>query len=170
MYALPAVCNVRISSDVGRPTPLMLYPGTTSSVRAANAAGLLSFSYGQAITLACPGSNNYVTVAGVAAQEVQATCVSGTTFAVNGRQYAIRELVCQRWPVHVNRAAGSCLWGKTLVQTGFVVSAGYMHLYDACHDQQLHHTYWTKFVLGKDAAGFQSGTPRPDWSEGAFFQ
>lgn len=146
----------------------MVYPGTVSSIRGSNAAGLLSFGVGQSVQLACPGDGNLITVAGT--QEVQATCVSGTTFTVNGRQHSFHDLVCTRWPVHLNRAAGSCLWGKTLVKTGFQISTGFVDLYDACHDEQLHHTYWVKAVLGKDAAGFQSGVPRPDFVPGTFFK
>lgn len=57
-----------------------------------------------------------------------------------------------------------------MVKTGFQINAGFVDLYDACHDTQLHHTYYTKFVLGRDVAGFQTGVPRPDWHEGTFFR
>lgn len=62
------------------------------------------------------------------------------------------------------------MWGKKLLKTGFKISTGFVDVYDSCHDLQLHHTYYTKFVLGKDAAGFQSGVARPDWSQGNFFR
>lgn len=147
----------------------MTYPGSTASVRAANGQGLLSFGQGQGVRLSCTGNGNFLRVGGNP-QEATATCVGGNTFSINGAQVQFNQLTCQRWPEHVNFASGNCLNGRTLIKTGFRIQSGLVDLYDACHDTQLHHTYYTKLVLGRDVAGFQSGVPRPEWEQGSFFQ
>lgn len=147
----------------------MVTPGTTASIRAINSAGLLSFGRGQSVRLACPGSGNFLRVAG-SPQEATAVCVGGTDFTVNGSPHTFSQLTCSRWPVHVNFAAGNCIGGRTLVKTGFRIQSGLVDLYDACHDTNLHHTFFTRFTLGRDAAGSQSGVARPDWDQGTFFR
>lgn len=69
----------------------------------------------------------------------------------------------------VNRASGSCLSGQTLVQTGFETSNGFVEAYTGCHSTSLHHTFYTKFVMRPDVAGFQTGVSRSDWEDGNFF-
>lgn len=88
---------------------------------------------------------------------------------VNGVKHAFNALKCQKYPVHTQRAAGSCLSGKTLIEIGFVISTGFSKLIEACHDTTLHHTYYTRFLLTKDAAASQTGIDRPDWYPGDFF-
>lgn len=163
-------CQLRISVDVGRPSPVMVTPGTTATVRAINNAGLLSFGRGQSVRLACPGGGNFLRVAGNP-HEATAVCVGGTEFTVNGAAHRFNQLVCSRWPEHVNFASGTCMGGRhTLVKTGFRIQSGFVDVYDACHDTTLHHTFYTRFILGRDAAGFQNGVARPDWEQGSFFR
>lgn len=100
---------------------------------------------------------------------MSAYCSEGNTFIVNGVKYAFTALKCNSYPTHVQRAAGSCLSGKTLIEIGFVVSKGFVKLIEVCHDTTLHHTHYTKFTLTKDAAGSQTGFDRPDWYPGDFF-
>lgn len=83
-------------ADVGKPTPVMVYPGTAWSLRASNSAGLLSFGSNEGVHLACPGPNNYLSVLGSGRQEADAYCVSGTTFRVNNVNYQFNQLTCLR--------------------------------------------------------------------------
>lgn len=73
-----------------------MYPGSVVSVRASNAAGLLSFNYNQGVQLACPGRNNYLRVKGSGRQEATAYCVGGTVFSIDGIQYQFNQLTCQQ--------------------------------------------------------------------------
>lgn len=45
-----------------------------------------------------------------------------------------------------------------------------MEVYETCHDIYESHTYYTKFILGKDAAGAQTGVDRSDWIKGNYFR
>ena len=74
-----------------------------------------------------------------------------------------------QWPDFVIDTVGTCLFGKKLLRTGIRISSGFVAFYDVCHDTGLDHTYYTKFILTRDAAGFQSGVARPDWSKLNFF-
>lgn len=75
-----------------------------------------------------------------------------------------------QWPTHVTKSAGTCLFGKSLIKIGFEISTGFMEVYETCHDINVSHTYYTKFVLGKDAAGAQTGVDRSDWIKGNYFR
>lgn len=147
----------------------MVTPGTTASIRAINSAGLLSFGRGQSVRLACPGGGNFLRVSGNP-QEATAICEGGNQFTVNGATHTFSQLTCSRWPEHVNFASGNCLGGRTLVKTGFRIQSGLVELYDACHDTALHYTFYTRFTLGRDVAGFQTGVDRPEWEQGSFFR
>lgn len=74
-----------------------------------------------------------------------------------------------QWPASVTEVFGTCLSGRTLLKTGFHISTGFVELYDSCVDQELAHTHYTKFIMGKDANNFQSGVARPDWIAGDLF-
>lgn len=74
-----------------------------------------------------------------------------------------------QWPDHITKASGTCLFGKSLIKIGFQIASGFMEVYEVCHDLKLSHTYYTKFTLGRDAAGAQTGVQRSDWIQGAYF-
>ena len=164
-----AACSFSVTGGLGEPQPLILNPGTATFKRSSDTKGTLSFESNEAVLLACPGSGNYLTVAGSGVQQVTATCSEGTTFVVNGAKHAFSALKCNSYPTHVQRSAGSCLTSKTLIEIGFVVSTGFAKLIEVCHDTTLHHTHYTKFTLTSDAAGSQTGIDRPDWYPGDFF-
>lgn len=87
-------CEIYVSRNVGKPSPIMLYPGTKNSVRASNSAGRLSLNNGNGILLACPGQGNYVRIN--RKQESIAYCVGGTTFSLDGTHYDFNQLACQK--------------------------------------------------------------------------
>lgn len=74
-----------------------------------------------------------------------------------------------QWPDHITKASGTCLFGKSLIKVGFQIASGFMEVYEVCHDLQLSHTYYTRFTLGRDAAGAQTGVQRSDWIQGSYF-
>lgn len=164
-----AACTLSVRTDLPSPQPLLINPGTATFYRASDSVGTLSFEANQQVLLACPGSSNYITIKGSGTREVLATCVSGNTFSVDGTSYTFSELKCNVYPVEEDISSGSCLSGKTLIKVGFTISTGFADVYQACHDVALAHTIYTKFVLTTDAAGFQIGIDRPDWSSGGFF-
>lgn len=108
-------------------------------------------------------------IKGSGTTEVTATCVSGTTFTVDGTSYDISQITCNKWPVATDVASGSCLSGNTLIKIGYTISTGFLEAYDVCHDTSRHHTHYTKLILTSDSAAFQSGVDRPDWINGNFF-
>lgn len=81
---------------MGIPSPLFAYPGTTQYIRAADTKGRLSFNQFQSVLISCPGNGNYVRVKGQNVQEVIATCLTDKSFLVDGVQYNIKELTCQK--------------------------------------------------------------------------
>lgn len=163
-----AGCSLSVNGDFSDKSPLILNPGTASFFRTNNANGILSLNAGQSILLACPGNSNYLQILGSGQREATASCSDGKTFTVNGVSRTFSQLSCQQSPNEEDRQSGSCNKG-TLYKIGFSVSTGFVEVYEVCHDASQHHTIWTKFLLTRDAAGFQTGIDRPNWSNGALF-
>lgn len=57
-------CSFSVTGGMGEPQPLIMTPGTTKFKRSADTKGTLSFDANEEVTLACPGTGNYVTVSG----------------------------------------------------------------------------------------------------------
>lgn len=81
---------------MGQPSPLFVYPGTTQYIRAADTKGRLSFNQFQSVLISCPGNGNYVRIKGTNVQEIIATCLTDKSFLVDGVQYNIKDLTCQK--------------------------------------------------------------------------
>lgn len=79
---------------MGFPTPIMVYPGTTNQIRASDRTGLLSFTYGQGVQLACPGSSNYLYALGLGNQEAVAYCIGGNSFSIDNVTYSYNQFSC----------------------------------------------------------------------------
>jgi hypothetical protein len=157
-------CSIPVTS-LATIEPLLLVPGTTNLIRG-NTAGNIVLNAGQEIRLACPGT--VLTVIG--ASEANATCVGGVQLSVNGVKYNANQLGCTRWPTLSSWSSGSCLGGRHLVKMGYNVSAGHVELIHACHELEIHHTIYAKFILTPEAAAIQrSGATRPKWIKGHLF-
>lgn len=72
----------------------MVYPGTTDKIRAIDRNGLLFFSIGQGVHLACPGSMNYLNILGLGHQEATAYCMGGNNFSIDNVTYAFYQFTC----------------------------------------------------------------------------
>lgn len=91
-----STCNIQISKDLGRISPIFVYPETVLSIRAVNENGDLRFNKGESIQIACPGRDNYVSDVGGRPSEAIAICVGGRVFTIGGEQIKMDKLTCKK--------------------------------------------------------------------------
>nr|CAD7402363.1 unnamed protein product [Timema cristinae] len=169
-----AGCSVSVNTDLAAPQPLLLIPGGSLDVygfKLPTVPGdVISFLAGEALTLACPGTNNFLNVAGTGNSVVTATCVSGKNFRINGVNYAFSTLTCRSIPSHTARATGKICYNKNIeLEVGFLVGTNFYNLHEICFDSADANPIYTKFDLVANIGGLQTGFPRPSWVEGGFY-
>ncbi|XP_047104985.1 LOW QUALITY PROTEIN: uncharacterized protein LOC124754737 [Schistocerca piceifrons] len=170
-------CSVDINDESAfpDPQPLFLLPGGSADAKGfwepEVSSELLTLQEGDQLNLACTGSGNVLTVLGVA--EATATCVSGTTFSVDGRSYALSDLKCSSLPDSSQRdtqqTCGASAGVYPLLQIGFELSTGFVKLIDICFDDTRLTTLYAQETIVAGIGGYQSGFPRPNWMQGDFF-
>nr|CAD7202187.1 unnamed protein product [Timema douglasi] len=169
-----AGCSVSVNTDLAAPQPLLLIPGGSLDVygfKLPTVPGdVINFLAGEALTLACPGTNNFLNVAGTGNSVVTATCVSEKNFRINGVNYAFSTLTCRSIPSHTARATGKICYNKNIeLEVGFLVGNNFYNLHEICFDSADANPIYTKFELVANIGGLQTGFPRPSWVEGGFY-
>jgi hypothetical protein len=136
-----------------------------------DADGIVTFTAGEEVLLACPGNNNYLSFAGSGTRTVLATCKSGTTFYINSISYNFSDFACKSYPQHTARKSGSkCYDGtKSHTEVGFKVESDFYKIIDICFDDILFNPLYSKFTLVSGIGGYQSGFPRPDFVKDNFY-
>lgn len=163
-------CSINIRNDISKHnSPLFIDPETEAIIRTSDANGNINLIADQDILLACPGISNSLTIS-PGDQEVNVTCVSGQTFAVNGVNYHFSKFACKNWPQSSYEKSGSCLDTKSLIEVGFKTTDYWIVLFRVCHDDAVYNTHYTEFNLVRDVAASQKGAGRSDWEHGPFFQ
>nr|CAD7458447.1 unnamed protein product [Timema tahoe] len=170
----PSGCSVSVNTDIAAPQPLLLIPGGSLDVygfKLPTVPGdVINFLAGEALTLACPGTNNFLNVAGTGNPVVTATCVSGKNFRINGVNYSFSTLTCRSIPSHSARATGKICYNKNIeIEVGFLVGTNFYNLHDICFDSANANPIYTKFDMVANIGGLQVGFPRPSWVEGGFY-
>lgn len=100
-----------------------------------------------------------------------ATCVSGSTFKVNGVHHHLPSLVCKSWPAFVAKRSGrSCNGGTTLIDVGFeLTSSRLIKEYEVCFNE---HEEVTRYVYHKLYPGsnyYETGVERINFGTAGWF-
>lgn len=165
-------CSVTVNNDLPSPQPLVLKPGRGAGFRYPNnKIGTLNFARGENVRLVCVGSSNSFSNLAGTQKDVLATCVSGKTFTVSGVSISFANLRCRSLPSSTQRRSGrTCHRSNTDVEIGFDLGNNeWITLINACYDANRVETIYTKFTMVKEIGGFQSGFPRPSWTQGEFW-
>ncbi|XP_049777657.1 uncharacterized protein LOC126175108 [Schistocerca cancellata] len=171
-----AGCSVDVNrSKMPSPQPLLLKPGGSKDVHGfvtPDSSGVISLSQNQQIIVACPGNIIQVTKQ----PQATASCVSGSTFSINGKSYNFTDLACKSKPKPSERipaqSAQSCgsRGQYQVVQLGFQVGSDFYTLIDACFDNRSYSTVYDHFTMVAEIGGKQNDSSRPKkWLRGTFF-
>ncbi|XP_037814328.1 uncharacterized protein LOC119605356 [Lucilia sericata] len=159
-------CSIPIRGGLKAKQPLYIKPGTTEFYPFSD-TGRIDVAAGKNIEIHCTSGF----AAPLSGKTHTATCVSGTTFKVNGVQHSLPSLVCTSWPAFVAKKSGSsCNGGTTLVNVGFELSSSrFMRQYQVCFNE---HEEVTRYVYHKLFPGsnyYETGVERLNFATAGFF-
>lgn len=158
---------------MGEPQPLLLKPDGTdydAFYLPVDSSGTIPFSNGDIVTLACPNYSVLVDSVSTGLDIIDATCVSGTTFAVNGKNVSFSLITCSSYPYHTARYSGNtCEQSYREIEVGFIVGSRFLLHMLICFDDVEQNTLYSWFNLTKAIGGYQSGFPRPSFLQGSFY-
>lgn len=164
-------CEISIDfqdGDLKEPQPLIL----TNSYKVfyPDENGILTFSSGQLILLACPDKNNGFNAPFNSQHIIKASCVQSKQFKVNGKSYSFHSFTCKKSQKSVVKREGTCLNKFSQVDVGFRVLDNFVSIYEICRDDDTDETYYVKEEMTASVGGHQSKNPRPTWSSHNLFQ
>ncbi|XP_047121555.1 uncharacterized protein LOC124805134 [Schistocerca piceifrons] len=163
--------DVNNRSVMPNPQPLLLVPGVRKDVHGfvkPGSSGIISLSYKQKITLACPGSRLRL----FSGQQETASCVSASTFVVKRRPYAFADLDCLSPPEQSAQVTGRKCGSKRqyqMIRLGYQVGSDFYTLIDVCFDDRSYNTVYDNFTMVANIGGKQSGSFQSTWLGGGFF-
>ncbi|XP_049955906.1 uncharacterized protein LOC126472612 [Schistocerca serialis cubense] len=167
-----AGCSVDVNrSKMPSPQPLLLKPGGSKDVHGfvtPDASGVISLSQNQQIIVACPGN----IVQATKQPQAIASCVSGSTFSINGKSYNFTDLACKSKPKPSERIPVQSCGNRgqyKVVQLGFQVGSDFYTLIDACFDNRSYSTVYDHFTMVAEIGGKQNDSSRPKLLRGTFF-
>ncbi|XP_016843231.1 uncharacterized protein LOC107981594 [Nasonia vitripennis] len=173
-----ARCELSIDyrkGDLKEPQPLILTEAKEPTFLLPEQHRLLLIPANASILLACPGRNNSLLgLPGSAGsqQRARATCLGGKDFLVESEVRSFSNLTCKRLPKEtVRKVAGStCLGRHDKYEIGFAVDRQlFLPLIEICRDASTLRTYYSKYTIPKEIAGYQSQYPRPYWKYGSLY-
>lgn len=106
-------------------------------------------------------------------QSLKAHCLGGQNFRIEHENFVmfnLTHLQCQYWPYYTARRTGNtCNGGTTLVEIGFEVEGGFLHMMDVCHDEENEVTRYVYHKLAPYSSFYQRSIDRPRFIEGNFY-
>ncbi|XP_053688314.1 uncharacterized protein LOC128737661 [Sabethes cyaneus] len=163
---LAPACTLNINTQLPRPQPLILIPGSESFRYPASDDRLLQLEAGETLELACqngfnvaPGKNSIIV-----------SCVFDDTFNYDSTMFHFGQFSCtQNWASTARRTSRPCETNANIVEIGFELGTRFPKILDVCHNEVTFENHWVKHEFHRRHNGFQQGVPRPSWIQGSFF-
>ena len=165
--SVSADCSIDMNSDLPKSkSPLFIAEDDLVLPEPQGKTGVLKFSSGEEIILACPGNKNQLSKAKAAV--VFATCDSGNKLNVNGKSTKVSDLGCSKTAASSLRITDqSCVDGGTILELGFEVADEWIKLVDVCHQIEAGNTLYAHHIVrGAALAGAEVESKRPSFSRG----
>ncbi|XP_030371966.1 uncharacterized protein LOC115622210 [Scaptodrosophila lebanonensis] len=166
-------CSLSVNgADFNDPAPLFVVregeSGKANFVEP-NAEGVVELLHGERLELHC-------TDAFIAPfqehRQLEATCEGTQQLRVLGSVFSFSDFVCSAWPKYAARRTGrECNGGTDLAEVGFELATkdDFLHLFDACHDENVEVTRYVHHVLTPSSAQYQRSVGRPTFVTGDFY-
>ncbi|XP_017841252.1 uncharacterized protein LOC108598987 [Drosophila busckii] len=120
---------------------------------------------GKTLQLWCPSG-----FATHSANLLTASCVSGTTFKIDGSNYEFKELTCKSWPGFVALKTGAICNGGIVIRVGFKISESrFAEQMQICFNEQEEVTRYTRHQLFPGSNYYQTGVDRITFQTAGFF-
>ncbi|XP_058838320.1 uncharacterized protein LOC131694004 [Topomyia yanbarensis] len=159
-------CTVNINSQLPRPQPLILIPGTDQFRYPASDDRLLQLNAGETLELACGNGFNIAP----SKNSIIISCVIDSTFNFDSAMYQFSEFSCTRnFASTARRTNRACERDAIIVEIGFDLGTRFPKILDVCHNEITFENHWVKHEFHRRHNGFQQGVPRPSWIQGNFY-
>lgn len=157
-------CSITIRGGLTDPQPVFLKTDSTEFYPYSD-TGVMKVDAGKTMQMFCPGQFK-----SFASTLITATCVSGTTFKVDGTSYSFSELVCKSWPSFQAEKTGSTCNGGILIRVGFKVTASrFAEQMQICFNEQEEVTRYVRHTLNPGSNYYQTGVDRITFQTAGFF-
>ncbi|XP_030380066.1 uncharacterized protein LOC115628210 [Scaptodrosophila lebanonensis] len=159
-----AACSVTIRGGIPSPQPVYLKTDS-EDIYPFSSTGVMEFEAGGTMQLWCPGafSTHSQTL-------LTATCVSGSTFRVDGTSYDIKELACKTWPGFTAVKSGATCNGGVVIRVGFQISSSrFAEQMQICFNEEEEVTRYTRHQLFPGSNYYETGVDRITFQTAGFF-
>lgn len=147
-----AGCSINVNGDLSEPQPLLIKPGTAAFVYPEDKTGIIYLDDKQEIELYCSSGLNVPSSAG---NSVQAKCIDGNLFEVDGISYSFSNFTCNSYPYHTTRKTTSrCFNDAIMIDIGFDLGERFLKVFEVCHDESTEETYFARYQLTPASEGF----------------
>lgn len=160
-----ASCAIDINRDLPDPQPLLVNPGTNKSILPNSFDGFVKLTERQEIELFC--TEGFEKIFG--SKPLQATCSRGTLLKIQGKDYNIQDIKCQRSSKAHTEEVGKCYRNSSLIHIGYKIESRFIKLIDICFDKQKQRTLYAHAKLTKANAAHQKNVDRGSWTSGNKF-
>ncbi|XP_030245583.1 uncharacterized protein LOC115564895, partial [Drosophila navojoa] len=159
-----AGCSVTIRGGMPKPEPVCLETDS-ENIYPFNSQGVIEVETGKSLQLWCPSgftthSQNLLT----------ATCVSGTTFKVDGSNYNFKDLACKSWPGFKAIKSGAKCNGGIVIRVGFQITASrFAEQMQICFNEEEEVTRYTRHQLFPGSNYYETGVDRITFQTAGYF-
>lgn len=130
-----------------------------------NSLGVMEVDSGKTLQLWCP--SGFTTHS---ESLLTATCVSGTTFKVDGRDYNFKDLACKSWPGFKAIKTGGTCNGGIVIRVGFeITSSRFAEQMQICFNEQEEVTRYTRHQLFPGSNYYETGVDRITFQTAGYF-
>ncbi|EAT44558.1 AAEL004103-PA [Aedes aegypti] len=159
-------CSININTQLPRPQPLLLIPGTEEFRYPATSNRLLRLNPGETVELVCSNGFNLAP----SKNSIIVSCVIDTVFNYDSTMRQFSDFSCRQiWYSSARRTYEPCENSSSIIQIGFDLGARFPKIMDICHNEETFENHWIKHEMYAANAGYQSSNPRPNWYQGDFY-
>ncbi|EDV97604.1 uncharacterized protein LOC6557876 [Drosophila grimshawi] len=159
-----AACSVTIRGGLPKPEPVYLVTNT-EKLYPFNDVGKMDVESGKTLELWCPsGFNTH------SENLLTATCVSGTTFKINGDNFEFKDLYCKSWPGFKALKTGAECNGGIVIRVGFeITSSRFAEQMQICFNEEEEVTRYTRHQLFPGSNYYETGVDRITFQTAGYF-
>lgn len=120
----------------------------------------ITLKAGETVQFGCPSGEVQLDER-LGAAMVEATCVSGTEFKINGKERSWRQIVCSRTSTAIGQFTGNTCKGGKEGEIGFSFGSKFIRQITFCFDTEDEDTLYTQYEIVPPTEGTIRNTPRP---------
>lgn len=148
--------------------PLIIYPGTKKFVFPFDKSGLIHVKRLEELELFC---NFGFLTPDTHFQTVRVKCEDNKLFSYGNQYHEFKDFQCRKsGPIDTARRKRQiCYNNATMIKVDYQIDARRITLFEACFDEKIEQTYYTKYRFVPGNFENQHGVSRPSFSQGEFY-